>query len=438
MRKIIGKSAIAVSVLVALYLLVLWTQWLPLSTPAGKKAVAIMTMPLPPIAENENAFKEAWLFPYDIPEMDKARIMAADIARFAKYESGNDYNSSAEGKYPKFEDTDNLLCKPRSENCLDKAQANLEKYQKLFLEHEKLSEKAVAFTAFDKSRSLFFQNFATPLANPGAVGSWQLSLSSYWHVQGRKAEALDLVCRAAASWRGFAVNSHGLVDQMVGLAFYANATRLLAEQLSESPKDMELPASCADAYSPIKLERFPICHSMQLEYQLLQSATASIKTGESRIMGDPSPGKWSDKFASLWFNKRASEELFALPLASECSDDMDILQAINRPDEGVWNGLSFSEMAFNPVGGILASISSANYTDYRDRMQNLGLTQAAMQAVLVKRSAVEPATGRNEISSGNMQVRFNKETNAFEVDLYRSPTENQLLSLPLAGSRLKN
>lgn len=437
MRKLIGKAGIAITVLIALYLLILWTQWLPLSTAAGENAVAIMTKPLPPIPEKDNAFSEAWLFPYDIPAADKAKVMAADIERFSKYDRSYDSKSSADGKYPQFSDSGNLLCKPKTENCLDKARANLDKYRALFSENEKLSAKAVLLANFNKSRSLFTQNIAMPLPSYGVVGSWQLSLSAFWHVEGRKAEALDLTCRAAESWRGFAENSHGLIDQLLGLAFYANATRLLAEQLSENPRDMALPASCAEAYSSVMEKKFPICHSMQLEYQMLQSATASIKEGESGIAGEPVSGNWSDKLASLWFNERASEEKFALPLAAECSDDAEILQAIKQHDEGIWSGLSLCEMAFNPVGGILTSISSSNYSDYRERMQNLKLTQAAMQAVLAQRDIANSATGNDEISAGNVQVRFNKQAKAFEVDLYRSLSENQLLSLPLAGSRLE-
>lgn len=60
-----------------------------------------------------------------------------------------------------------------------------------------------------------------------------------------------------------------------------------------------------------------------------------------------------------------------------------------------------------------------------------------MQAVLAQRDTANSATGNDEISSGNVQVRFYKQANAFEVDLYRSPSENQLLRLPLVGSRLE-
>ncbi len=434
MRKAIKKFFIVTAVISALYLLVLWTEWLPLSSPAGKKAVAILSAPLPPIAENENAFSETWLFPYDIPEADKAKVMAADIGKFSKNDGSSGYASSAEGKYPKFEDTENLLCKPKTENCLDKARANLDKYHKLFSEHEKLSAKAIALTEFGISRTQFAPDLSTPLANYGPVGSWQLSTAAYWHVQGRKIEAIDLTCRAAGSWRSLAVNSDGLIEQMVGLAFYANASRLFAELLNENPGDLELPSSCAKAYLPVELEKFPICHSMQMEYRLMQRVSASIKTGE--VAGDGlTAAKWSDKIAGLWFNKRASDEKFALPLAAECSDDKEILEALNEPVEGVWNGLSLSELAFNPVGGILAAISSPNYGDYRKRMRNLSLTQEAMQAVLTRRSTMAAQAGVDEISSGNKNVRFNKEANAFEVDLYRSPSETQLLSLPLSSSK---
>lgn len=141
--------------------------------------------------------------------------------------------------------------------------------------------------------------------------------------------------------------------------------------------------------------------------------------------------------AGLWFNRRASSEKFALPLAAECSDDQEILQALNQPEKGDWyEGLSWSERAFNPVGEILMAISSASYTDYRKRMRNLSLTQEAMQAVLAQRSTAGVPTDADGISSGNKNVRFNNEANAFEVDLYRSPSETQLLSLPLSGSKL--
>lgn len=436
MRRILGKFAIATIALLALYLLVLWTEWFPLSTPAGKKAVAVMSSPLPTIAADKNAFSEMWLFPYDIPETDKTKVMATDIGKFTKADAVMDFYSSAEGKYPRFEDNENLLCKPKTENCLDKIRANPGKYHELFSKHEKLVNKADALTVFEISQTPFRQTVEMPLVNFGSIGSWQLTTAAYWHLQGKQLAAIDLTCRTANSWRGFAQNSHGLIDQMVGLAFYANATGLLAELLSENPKALELPASCEKAYLPVSLEKFPICRSMQMEYQVLMNSFESMRSGEAAIYQEPGFAKWTDKLTMLWFNKRASNENFALNLASHCSEDKLIMQTINKPRETSWMGLSLTELVFNPVGGAFSSMTVGTYTDYSKRMQNLSLTQQAMQAVLAERELNSTAEISGQKWKSSKELQFNALSKTIEVDLYRSAGENQLLSLPLAGSRL--
>ncbi|MEO8002241.1 MAG: hypothetical protein ABI644_10220 [Arenimonas sp.] len=436
MRRIIGKTALILFVLAVIYLLVLWSEWLPLSTPAGKKAVAIMGAPLPPIADDDNAFSEIWLFSYDIPDADKAKILAADIEKFSKSDSPLEYASAAEGKYPKFIDNENLLCKPKQENCLEQIRLNLEKYDDLFSKNEKLSSKAIALTRFRTSRSQFSPGLSTPLANFSEPEDWQLTRAAYLHAKGKSAEAVDMTCRAAASWRGFAENSQGLIDQMVGQAYYAGQTQLFAKLLSENPKDTVLPESCVEAYRPVESKKFPLCHSMQLEFQMMRNFSKSMKSGSISSYGEARPATWSNKLSLLWFNQRASNETYALNLASMCSDDNEIRQAANAPKEGVWNGLSVSELAFNPIGGILGTISSGTYSDYENRLQNISLTQQALQAVLVQRKQGNPLVKPEDFLSENKKLRFNTLSNAVEVDLFQSAKETRLLSLPLSGTKI--
>lgn len=438
MLRTIGKFFIALLVVLALYLLVLWAEWLPLSTPAGKKAVAIMSVPLPPIAADKNAFGEIWLFAYDIPDADKAKVMAADIKHYSRFHDDMKYGSTAEGKYPKFEDSENLLCKPKQQDCIEKIRSNPEKYSQFFVKNEKLVNKANALTRFRISRSEFKPEVFTPLPNFAEPFNWQLTTAAYWHVQGKHVEAIDLACRSAISWRSMAENSHGLIDQMVGQSFYASTSGLLSELLSETPGDSVLTPSCNEAYQPVAPKKFPICHSMQLEFQTMENATDGVEAEEGSSYFIRRQNKWTDKIESLWFNKRASREEFALVYADQCSDDKEITEALGKPKEKFWNGLSFTETAFNPLGGILANITNGSYSDYAERMQNLSLTQKAMQTVLSKRAENNSPTEMKDEMPLDKSVRFNQSTHTVEVDLYRSPGKTELLSLRLSGSKPEN
>lgn len=99
-------------------------------------------------------------------------------------------------------------------------------------------------------------------------------------------------------------------------------------------------------------------------------------------------------------------------------------------------GLSLTELVFNPVGGAFSSMTVGTYTDYSKRMQNLSLTQQAMQAVLAERELNSTAEISGQKWKSSKELQFNALSKTIEVDLYRSAGENQLLSLPLAGSRL--
>ncbi|MGH8104938.1 MAG: hypothetical protein ACREO1_07405 [Arenimonas sp.] len=432
MKKLAGKFFYISCALFVLYLLVLWMEWLPPSTPAGKKAVAIMEAPLPVIADRENAFGEFWLFPFDIPDADKAKVLAVDIEKFSQPAEGA---STALDEYPIFEDADDLLCKPREDGCIEKLRSSQDKYREFFAQNSKLSDKAVALTRYKSSRSQFRADLATPLPNFPAPANWQLTTAAWWHVQGKQAESIDLACRAASSWRGMAENSQGLIDQMVGLAFYAGMSRLLSEILSETPNEFELPTSCDDAYRPVELKKFPVCQSIKLEYRMMMG----IETDPKTVSG-PSPDMKGqsgtvNRMNSLWNNKRATKEKFALGFVEQCSDDREILKESEKPKENFWNGLSFTELVFNPIGGILANISLSDYSHYSERMQNLVVIRQAMQIVLDDRIGKQPASSAaTDISiPGNM--RLNRDAKTVEVDLYKGANKTEKLSLRLAGSR---
>ena len=438
MLRTIGKFFVVLLVVLALYLLVLWAEWFPLSTPAGKKAVTIMSAPLPPIAADKNAFGEIWLFAYDIPDAEKAKVMTADINYYSKFHDDMKYGSAADGKYPKFEDSEDLLCKPKQQDCIEKIRSNPEKYKQFFAKHEKLVNKANALTRFKISRSEFSPNVFTPIPNFGEPFNWQLTTASYWHVQGKQAEAIDLACRSAISWRSMAENSHGLIDQMVGQSFYSSVSLLLSELLSETPKETTLPASCAEAYRPVATAKFPICHSMKIEFQTLLNATDDVERGELSTSGLTGENSWTDKPKSLWFNKRASKEAFALEYVDQCSDDKEIMEAIGRPKEAFWMGMTFTDSVFNPIGTILASITEGSYSDYAQRMKNLSLTREAVQTVLSKRVENNLPTNSEDEITPNENRRFNEDAQTVEVDLYRSPGKTELLSLRLPGAKRQN
>ncbi len=438
MRRLLGKASLVLILLIGLYLLLLWTEWLPQSTPAGRKAVAIMGEALPKIPDQQNAFAEQWLFQYDIPPGDIARVMSADIKRFSQRDAVKVYVSSADGKYPKFEDAKNLLCKPKGEKCLDKIRGQLEDYDMFFGDNEKLSQKARALTRFTAVQSQFVPSFSSPMPNYGITAQWQISFSAYLFAKGRHGEALELVCDAANYSRNVAENSYGLFEQLVGLAFYGHETRLLAEMLSESPDDIVLPASCENAYRPVQLKEFPLCHSMRQENRVIQFVLAEVESGNVLGSDLASDGDWTDKLTSLWFNRRATEEQFALLLVRHCSKDPETYDPSATAKGKLWNGFTFGQLFFNPIGAELVSIDSSGgdyHVDYHARMNNLRLVQRAMRMLLSQRNQADSSKAAAQAFPASGAIRFNEKTNAVDIEMYGSETKNETLSLPLANAK---
>ncbi len=438
MRRLLGKALLVLIVLVALYLLLLWTEWLPRSIPAGRKAVAIMGEALPKIPDQQNAFAEQWLFQYDIPAADIAGVMSSDVKNFSRPSAVKVYATSASGKYPKFEDTKNLLCKPKGEKCLDKIRGQLEDYDKFFGDNEKLSQKAHALTRFTAVQSAFVPGFASPIPNYGIAAQWQISFSAYLFAKGRQGEAFELICDAANYSRNMAENSYGLFEQLVGLSFYGHDTRLLAEMLSESAGDLVLPASCENAYRPVQLKEFPLCHSMRQENRVIQFVMAEIESGNVSDSDLFTDGSWTDKLTILWFNRRATEEQFALRLVRHCSRDPEAYDPSATAKGKLWNGFTFGQLFFNPIGARLVSIdgSGAEYhVDYHARMNNLRLVQRAMRMLLSQRVLTASSKVAAPALPSSGTIRFNEKTNNVDIDLYSSETKNETLSLPLANAK---
>lgn len=334
------------------------------ATPAQRAALETMQAPWTP--PGRNAFDAVWLLCWDVPADAEAAIVAQDMATLEAARAPITGFVSAAALYPDLRPARGTMrgCQPREPDCLAQVRADLPAHAALVDANATLIARIQALSQYDHYRSKLPLRQDAPLPEFGNAGL-PLTAHAVHFAQGRHALALDGACRDIATWRRLGANSDSLIVRMLGVSLATEGHgRLLADMLQALPPDQPLPASCAAALSPPRVEEADLCRAMRGEFAQVSAFM--------RTMADPAQptGQWPSR---LLFDIDATLALQAQGMAAACSDATrdalihDLPAPLPAGRRRMWLRL---ECAANPTGCILADIAAPAYVQYQHRAQD--------------------------------------------------------------------
>jgi len=379
MRKKILLGLLAV---LLTYLLVLWSEWLPRTTPAQQAAQALLQQPLQRAQGQHDAFPLLWSLSYDMPEAERANLLATDQKAYAQMEAAGKavaFKSTAQGRYPEAWPEKSELCPPaQTGDCLTHVRANLEQIRATVALHAGLLSRATALRDSDHAHYGFRPSMVSPLPSLG-IGPLQVTASALEFVEGRPEAALDGACSDLASWRRLRSHTDMLLLDMVGVAFVDEEAALLASMLAELPADRPLPASCSAALAAPVAGETDQCDVWRGEYASTSNTIGGFSSAEMAMVAGREPGI-SDRLSSLLLNERATLASFAPYYAQLCQSGGP--QPFAPP--GVVSQI------FNPAGSAMLETAVPDYSGYRQRVQDMLVIVQGLRTVTWLRSQADP------------------------------------------------
>lgn len=426
------KLALALLGLLALYLLLLWSDWLPRTTPEQAAALELLHKPAQRAVGQRDAFPLLWSLYHAVPATERASLLAADQQAYAALEAAGkpaDFRSVAEDKYPKAEPDRGKLC-PRSQeaDCLAFVRAQPDVVRAEVARHAALLARAAELRAADHARYGFRPSLYSRLPQM-SVGPLQRSAVALQFIDGQVDPALDNACRDLAAWRRLRSHTDMLVLDMVGVAFASDAASLLATMLAELPADHVLPSGCAQALAAPDESEFDQCDVWRGEFASIANTLVDLpRTGMGALEGRD-PGLL-DSFAPMLVNERATIAGFAPHFARLCTED-----AAQAPGPPGWQA-----RVFNPIGSQYFEIALADYGSYRQRALDFAAILQGLRSVAWLRGQADAAAAfasrPEDLKNMAGEIRFDAAGQRLLVPL-RKPRDGSPAEwpLPLAASR---
>lgn len=339
--------------------------------PSAEQAAALALMERPWNPQGRNAFADLWLLQYDVPEAERAGVMAEDVTRFERRPapSFGTFVSVAAERYrdltPDEADRE-LLCSVPSAGCLAKVRGDPDAYAALVDRNAALLKQTEALSGDAFVGSPFRPSVAAPFP-PYPLASIPLTAHALAFVRGDVDAALAGACRGIATWRDLGSRSDSLIARMVGIR---NSTdgygRLLAEFLAELPPEHALPGACAVALAPMQAGEITLCSSMQGEFRT-ESANIGAMTTDAVAQGN----RLENLTRPLGWNAAMSRAAAAEAYAPACTDAGLARVRADVPlsaPEG--RSLLRLECASNLVGCLLFDVARPGYSVYFQRAQD--------------------------------------------------------------------
>ncbi|GAA4799573.1 hypothetical protein [Lysobacter hankyongensis] len=351
----------------------LWTVSRLMGPTDAQEAALARMRDIPPL-NGRNAFPALWLVAYDMPEAEHDDWLAEDLRRHAAGQPpGGAYDaaekahaSAAERRYadrmPSPDEFD-LFC-GSAPGCLDRVGADRGRYADLLRRHAALLDRVEALSAYAGIRHAGGENILGTLIPPYQAAKLPATRHALDFVEGRRDRAFDGTCRAIATWRRLGADSDSLISRIIGVAYAADLYGgLFVDMLARTPRDVALPASCAQAFSAPADGELSLCMAMQGELKFMQSAVrmadANVSTSERLTM-------LFGLSADMTEAERAEQLAFHCSAEAQRAIAADTRIERNVPEPGF---LRF-ECVGNPVGCMLANIAHGSLDGYGDRIQD--------------------------------------------------------------------
>lgn len=457
-RGMARRLLLAARALLLICIALLVSAWLVRRAPPDP-AVAALTArwEAPPEAAGPNAFEHLWLIEWDVPESERAAVLAEDRRRalahaqallHAAAESAPppDLTRSADARYPRWplEDLPQLQCGGRQAECLDGLAAiDAEAWRRLD-SAPLLSARLAAVQEFGHLRVEDPLHFATYVAvmpeRTGASRVW-LAMAARAFRAGSTEQGLGMACRELATARRFAEGSTHLISRLIESSQILEAAHLTADLLAEYPADAPLPAECEVLSAPLQAPSVSLCTAVGGEYRWFRHSLESALSGGVSDLWPAESGEPS----RLLFDVDLSLQWRARALSWAC--DEEVVALMQRGDQAVVRRVRewpadrpVMQCLANPMGCTLDRVSRPDWSPYVERV----MEEAAalrMLAVLVELRpkladglSVEEALAQRKPPETVVEPRLGLQGQALAWD---GPPPKRALGLwPVPASRL--
>lgn len=445
--------------LVLVVVLLLLTAWaVRRAAPSDELARLIAAWQAPPPAPGTNVFEHLWLIEWDLPEAQRAAVVAEDRERMIEQASATAaapaasqpvpvFASSAEGRFPRWalEDQPQLHCARAEDPCLSALPAiEAEAWQRL----EKavgLRERIEAVHGFGHLRAddaLYFANSETAATQRSRTVSIALAIAARTFREQSAAQGLSLACREVATARRFAGHSANLLSRMIESSLLRASLRLVAELLAELPVHAPLPTACAVLAKPPKADVGSLCVVLGAEHRFVRhTLNQAMAQGRSRARSDA-----GRELSSLFFDVDLSAQWHARALAWAC--DQGVLEQMRSDDPAVIARVSqwpadppALQCAANPVGCLVARGASPNMSRYvarsMDDLAMLRMGQLLIQLREAQARGEDPEAALARLARPILNQRRWKltKTGTLEQEMYEV-SRQATLAWPVPGSRV--
>ena len=425
------KLALGLLGLLVLYLVVVASDLLPRTTAEQQQALDLLQQPPQRARGSNDAFPMLWSLRHDVPEAERAALLAADQKRYAELEASGraiDFQSGAK-KYPEaWPDSASLCPRAQEADCLAHVRANLEPIRAAVTQHAGLLARAAALRDTDHARYGFKPSLASPLPSMG-IGPLQVTASALDFVEGRQNVALENACRDFASWRRLRSHTDMLVLDMVGVAFANEHMALLAGMLAELPVDHPLPESCTTALVAPDAGEFDQCDVWRGEFASITNTIVGHSSADIAMMEGRSP-RFYDRLPSLVLNERATVASFAPYYGHLCSQTPAVM-----PEQG------WVSRTFNPMGRIILETALPNVSGYQQRVHDFAAIVQGLRTLVWLRGQPDAAAAfaqrPGDLKPADRDITLDASGHRLLVPLLQ-PRDNTAKQwpLPLPASRL--
>ncbi|MDC8746903.1 hypothetical protein NY751_12630 [Xanthomonas campestris] len=410
---------------------------------AQQQALAQLRQPRPAPPAGSNLFVALWASPYTIPNDEQQAVLARDLQRFQRTPVASGFRSEL-SRYPRapaWPATAPPTCSWAASGCLAQVRAQSRSYAAALAPQAPLLARMATFSQHAYYRDPFPRRIDSPL--PELQG---LTLSMTQHaldfVQGRQAQAVAAVCSDAQVARVLLRSDESLIVTMIGGAMLRGNADLFASMLSELPVNVALPAQCASAFAPLRVEDSSLCGALHGEARIVDAVYAQM-LGEM----DQSAQRWYDRAVLKFFDAERTRALTAPNYTWACSDAVrkQLVQDA-RVDDSALASPPAKDVACvaNAVGCVLAD---AQYSDGGNYQRQLQDTAAAMRLIgvvlwLREHPDARPLAQRlqelpDELVRPARGITIAAQGQAVQVPRYARHTQ-AILQFPLAGSALAN
>jgi len=368
MRRLLRWVMSAVLVF-GLWVALVLSEWLPRPTAQDMAALAALE-PVPANVSGERDGSAAmWLMSYAVPEDQLAAVMAADVEAYnAALQIGGlgNFQSSAKGRFADIatpNGKDPALCEAWADSCLARVQKAPEVTRKVIADFAPRLERSRWLAHYDHFPYGFEPRYDSPIGSTGSVINLALADAALKFVDGNRAAAFASLCADTASWRQVRSHTDMLIYDMIGVAQMANATKLYAEMLLESPPEMAPP--CPEVFAPLTDEEANQCAVMRNEF-------LSTKYSFESNSVFPGPASTENSILRPLVNDANVIRHAARSMAPYCQEIHR--QRIAQRDPvipPVATDCTAVDKFFDPLGCSLIGATGPDYSDYYWRILDL-------------------------------------------------------------------